>query len=174
MSILKVDTINEKTVGNGVAIPGHVIQTVFGPEFSSERTSTSSSFALFDSGLAATITPKSSTSKILVTCTIANLMLWNNAQDTRFQLGISRDSASSFVREFNNRFYDYGASGGQLHYTPTLIGIDSPSSTSALTYNLYVKVGVGNVRINDDQASGTTSGTAGACFSQFILQEIAQ
>ena len=26
MSILKVDTINEKTSGNGVAIPGHVIQ----------------------------------------------------------------------------------------------------------------------------------------------------
>ena len=28
MSILKVDTINEKTTGNGVAIPGHVIQLV--------------------------------------------------------------------------------------------------------------------------------------------------
>ena len=27
MSILKVDTINEKTSGNGVAIDGHVIQT---------------------------------------------------------------------------------------------------------------------------------------------------
>ena len=26
MSILKVDTINEKTSGNGVAIPGHVVQ----------------------------------------------------------------------------------------------------------------------------------------------------
>ena len=28
MSILKVDTINEKTSGNGVQIPGHVIQTI--------------------------------------------------------------------------------------------------------------------------------------------------
>ena len=28
MSILKVDTINEKTSGNGVYIPGHVVQTV--------------------------------------------------------------------------------------------------------------------------------------------------
>ena len=27
MSILKVDTINEKTTGNGVQIPGHVVQT---------------------------------------------------------------------------------------------------------------------------------------------------
>ena len=26
MSILKVDSINEKTSGNGVAIPGHLIQ----------------------------------------------------------------------------------------------------------------------------------------------------
>ena len=50
MSILKVDTINEKTTGNGVAIPGHVIQVV-----ASEKTDTSASerlefpvpFALF-------------------------------------------------------------------------------------------------------------------------------
>ena len=28
MSILKVDTINEKTSGNGVIIPDHIIQTV--------------------------------------------------------------------------------------------------------------------------------------------------
>ena len=37
MSILKVDTINEKTSGNGVAIPGHVIQvkqTVLADTFS--------------------------------------------------------------------------------------------------------------------------------------------
>ena len=30
MSILKVDTINEKTSGNGVIIPGHVVQVVNG------------------------------------------------------------------------------------------------------------------------------------------------
>ena len=31
MSILKVDTINEKTSGNGVAIDGHVIQVANKP-----------------------------------------------------------------------------------------------------------------------------------------------
>ena len=30
MSILKVDTINEKTTGNGVLIPGHVVQVIQG------------------------------------------------------------------------------------------------------------------------------------------------
>ena len=29
MSTVYVDTINEKTSGNGVQIPGHVIQTVY-------------------------------------------------------------------------------------------------------------------------------------------------
>ena len=49
MSILKVDTINEKTTGNGVHIPGHVIAT---HNFISSGTSataiTSSSFATLD------------------------------------------------------------------------------------------------------------------------------
>tara|TARA_R100000329_G_scaffold31231_3_gene28853 strand:+ start:796 stop:1341 length:546 start_codon:yes stop_codon:yes gene_type:complete len=181
MSVLKVDTINEKTSGNGVVIadmtsPGHIIQTVIGSTFGTENSTASSSFVRLGSSLEGTITPKFSSSKIEVTLTIANLMFWQNVQDTRIQFGITRDNGSSFVREYNNRFYDYGGSGAQFHYTPTLVAIDSPGSTSALTYKLYAKIvsSSGNIRINDDQGSGTSSGTAGACFSQFILREIAQ
>ena len=42
MSILKVDTINEKTSGNGVAIPGHVIQVVQGTLGSRQSAASSS------------------------------------------------------------------------------------------------------------------------------------
>ena len=64
MSILKVDTINEKTSGNGVAIPGHVIQLV--------RTQTSANVS-FSSGdsysnvLTRDITPKESSSLLKIT-----------------------------------------------------------------------------------------------------------
>lgn len=49
MSILKVDTINEKTTGNGVAIPGHVVAThSFISSGTSEVAVASSSFATLD------------------------------------------------------------------------------------------------------------------------------
>ena len=65
MSILKVDTINEKTSGNGVAIPGHVIQvkqTVLADTFS---TAIGPNFAEI-TDFRTLITPTSTNSKILV------------------------------------------------------------------------------------------------------------
>ena len=169
----------QKIVGTdagSIVAPGHVIQTVFGPEFGTEVTTTSGSFVVVSSSLAASITPKFSNSKIIVTCTIANLMLWNGSSDSRAQLGISADGGSTFIRETNNRIYDYGNSGIQMHYTANITGVHSPGATSQQTYNLYWHVDAGNVRINDDQGASNVgvSGTAGACFTQFILQEIAQ
>ena len=64
MSILKVDTINEKTSGNGVYIPGHVIQTV-SKTFQNVTSTTSTSFIDVTGGSLA-ITPKSTSSKIHV------------------------------------------------------------------------------------------------------------
>ena len=103
-------------------------------------------------------------------------MLWNNSADVRAQLALSADGGSTFFKEFNNRLYDYGNSGGQLHYSAILQGVHSPNSTAQQTYNLYWQVDAGNVRINDDQGASNVgvSGTAGACFTQFILQEVAQ
>lgn len=63
MSTLYVDTINEKTSGNGVNIPGHVVQVVEGAVTGSSSTS-STTFS--DTGLSASITPKSASNKILV------------------------------------------------------------------------------------------------------------
>ena len=173
------DANNHIQVASGHVLyaPGHVVQTVFGPEFHTEVSTTSTSFVVVSSSLAASITPKSTSSKIIVTCTIPNLMLWRSgANDARVQLGISSDNGSTFIRETNNRIYDYGGSGIQMHYTANITAIHSPSSISQQTYNLYWHVDAGNARINDDQGSGNegVSGTAGACFTQFILQEIAQ
>ena len=160
--------------GHTLSAAGHIIQTVIGPKFHTEASSTSSSFSVVSSSLAASITPKFATSKIFVTCNIANLMFWNGSADARNQLGISSDSGSTFVREFNSRIYDYGGSGIQSHYVACLQCVDEPNSTNQQTYNLYWKIQAGNARINDDQGTEGVSGTAGACFTQFIIQEIAQ
>ena len=63
MSILKVDTINEKTSGNGVVIPGHVIQAVTAT-FGGASTNSSSYVALTTCG---SITTTVANSKLLVT-----------------------------------------------------------------------------------------------------------
>jgi len=169
----------QKIVGTdagSIVAPGHVIQTVFGPEVGTEINTTSTSFVVVSSSLAASITPKFNNSKIIVRCNVPNLMMWNSTNDGRVQLGISVDGGSTFIKEFNNRIYDYGGSGIQLHYSAILEGIHSPSSTAQQTYNLYWHIDAGYARINDDQGVSNegVSGTAGACFTQFILQEIAQ
>ena len=56
MSILKVDTINEKTTGNGVAITGHVVQVMQGTSTSYLTLGSNNTYV--DTGLTATITPK--------------------------------------------------------------------------------------------------------------------
>ena len=63
MSKIFVDDIVEKTSGNGVQIPGHVVQIVQG-EYSTQILSSSSTYTA--TGVAATITPSSTSSKILV------------------------------------------------------------------------------------------------------------
>ena len=63
MSTLFVDTINEKTSGNGVQIPGHVVQVVN----HSYTTNTSTTGGYADAGGSSfTITPTSATNKILI------------------------------------------------------------------------------------------------------------
>jgi len=63
MSTLFVDTINEKTSGNGVQIPGHVVQVVN----HSYTTNTTTTGGFVDAGGSSfTITPTSATNKILI------------------------------------------------------------------------------------------------------------
>ena len=64
MSTLFVDTINEKTSGNGVAIPGHPVQ-VTALQDTTESASTSSTYAECSTAYRPAITPKSSSSKVL-------------------------------------------------------------------------------------------------------------
>ena len=71
MSILKVDTINEKTTGNGVAIPGHVVQVghTYNHQVSAHQTISTTS--LVDVGVTCTLTPRSINNKFIVTWTVS-------------------------------------------------------------------------------------------------------
>jgi len=68
MSTLFVDTINEKTSGNGVEIPGHVVQVV--QTYSTTIQSISGTAFTDLTSLTTTITPKQSGSKFLIEANI--------------------------------------------------------------------------------------------------------
>jgi hypothetical protein len=137
MSTILVDTINEKTSGNGVDIPGHVLQVVEA-EFSTQTDISSTSYA--DSGLSVSITPTSSSSKILV---ITNVHCFING--TGF-IGLNIVRGSTQIAEAS-KAVSFADNTGNMS---VLTKLDSPSTASATTYKVQMKISSasGTLRIN--------------------------
>jgi len=108
-----------------------VVQTVY-----STVQSTSGSTALFDSGLTATITPTSSTSKILILVSQNVEFYINSSQGQYVNMNICRGSSS--VSNFTSCAYSQftpGSNGYQDSFqTVSLQYLDSPATTSSTTY----------------------------------------
>ena len=149
MSTLFVDTINEKTSGNGIYIPGHVLQVVQSTITSTPST-TSTSFV--DTGLSVTITPTSSSSKILI---MADYGTGSSNSSNGMVTQLVRGSTSLFYRgdSYTNSGGTYGA-GSFAH-------LDSPATTSALTYKVqYLTQGSATTVYFNASYSGYASPTA--------------
>ena len=150
MSILKVDTINEKTSGNGVAIPGHVIQVVTSNKTSQTQITSTSAV---DTGLSVSITPKFNTSKIFISLST---------------LGICYNTQYIIHRLLRDSTIIYGDAGynNQNYWMPLNYAInhlDSPATTSAITYKTQAYISnVGDLRFNynGDGSAHTASITA--------------
>jgi hypothetical protein len=119
--------------------PGKVLQVVYGST-STQTTSTSATYA--DTNLSATITPSATTSKIMILTAQSIAVERNSAAGQYAKLQILRGSTSVF--EAGGGTYDpavgfemYSPSGVTfmriLQIAPVNY-LDSPSSTSALTY----------------------------------------
>jgi hypothetical protein len=169
-SILKVDTIqdadgnniinesgNTITIGasgdttniigtlqndGSALVTGKVLQVVSTAN-TSAITGNNSSFA--DSGFSVTITPSATSSKILILTQIA---AFNDTTATSMYYSIYRgttnlgDSSVGFVRTYNG--------GSNLGSSVAMNFLDSPSTTSATEYSVYVKVaaGLGYISVN--------------------------
>ena len=173
-SILQVDTIQEKTSGNGVHIPGHVIQTIY-TETDSRASYTSTS--LVDvTGMTATITPKYNTSKILVQVCM-NIGIQNAAfnlscelyrDSTRIFAGTDTSNKQGFVQIEGN------TTGGQYKiYNQTATTLDSPASTTAVVYKVMGRVNTpaGTWYLNRNHQNTADQGNTK---SSMTLLEIAQ
>jgi hypothetical protein len=149
MSILKVDTVNEKTSGNGVHIPGHVIQVVSSIHNTGVGTSSSSYGDI--SGLSLNITPKSTANKILVDVKLNNI---STATGNTAQLRLVRGSTVLAAHSGSGVSHNFGAfasGGGGGNNGASYVGADSrkinsggvnfldtPATTSAVTYKVQI------------------------------------
>ena len=158
MSTLFVDTINEKTTNNGVYIPGHVIQVVTSTT-STEASATTTSYV--DTGLSASITPASTSSKILV---LVNQAVYSFATTFNAIGGVRLMRGSTAILspfadgtgplepylEVTNSTGIYNS----LRHPITFL--DSPSTTSATTYKTQGRIRMtGSSRTVKFQSAGS-------------------
>ena len=118
---------------------GNVIQVV-SATYSTSSTTTSTSFV--DTGLSASITPTSSSSKILVLVSMfANSNVTSgNARDTGGSFRVVRTSTAIWGSNSQPNFYIDGSTGATLsfnvHNLWNVNYLDSPATTSSTTYKI--------------------------------------
>ena len=134
MSIIKP---NNNTISAITALPaaittGKVLQVVSATD-TTERNTTSTSFVTISNTLTVNITPSSTSSKIFVTVSTS---LYSYTTNKGAYLTIYRDStnlgnAQGLIRSLNQN----GTGGG----AGTCAVLDSPSTTSQVTYQVYMR-----------------------------------
>ena len=107
------------------------------------RSTTSTSFVTASNTLSVDITPSATSSKIFITTD------FSSGASTNSQVGfftIYRDSTNLGNAEGMVKFASYV--GGDNYFPIGMNYLDSPSSTSQLTYQVYLKVNTGTSYIN--------------------------
>ena len=139
MAIIKP---NNNTISAITALPaaittGKVLQVVTATD-STQRNTNSTSFVTASNTLSVDITPSATSSKIFV---IVNTTAYNNVSGKNFALTIYRDSTDLGSGTWGMvTSYDTDTNGQRTIGQPTSMSVlDSPSSTSQLTYQVYAK-----------------------------------
>lgn len=129
-----VDGTNGLTFPNSTvqASAGNVLQVV-NSQYSTQTGNNTSTFA--DTGLSASITPKFSTSKILVCATISSL--YKDTNNTYIELRLLRGSTAISNMELYGAMTVSGASNDSA--SSTLDYLDSPNTTSSTTYKVQFR-----------------------------------
>jgi len=153
---------NGKLVTSGMPV-GSVLQVVQG--LTTTETTTSSSTPV-NTTIAASITPTSSTSKILILIKISEAVKTNASASNRIQLRLYKNgvnmsfNASSFMMSGNL----YTATAVEARGSLGFNYLDSPATTSALEYRVYMA---------SNDATSAVSVQNNSSPSTIILMEIA-
>ena len=111
---------------------GKFLQVVYA-QTASVQTYSSSSFGDL-TGITVNITPSSSSSKVLI---ISDIQYNMKTSNRGFQARIMRDSTA--IQEPNNQKENYiNGSGAECHGRSTYMYLDTPNTTSQITYKMQV------------------------------------
>ena len=147
---------------NGLTTPsGHIIQSLT-QEVTAISTTTSSS--LVATAFTLTITPKFTSSKIK--CTLGLSGVHANTVQSAVELSLYKDGSHL---KYLHSLIGYSSGATQDNMDATIMATDSPSTTSAVTYAIYWRLGHGSgtVYYNNYVAANRTR-------SWFTVEEIAQ
>ena len=134
---------------------GKILQVVSASSSSTEATTSTSYVA--SSGVTASITPSATSSKILTICSPSLRVYEDSGSNANMRFALSRDGGSNFLYQAILRNYDYGNSGTLTDISISQTFLDSPSTTSALTYTMYVRILNGDqIEINPDGNNAST------------------
>jgi hypothetical protein len=155
MSILRANQLQTTSGKKILQSTGSVLQDI-GVQSTGIIATTSTSFIA--SGLSATITPTSSSNKILVTA-----HFWSNSQGDGVHnwVTIYRGATNLAAGAAANAMGDiYGSANSEC--TQTLTYLDSPGTTSPTTYEVYFK----------SQTNGVSVGLLGLRANHITLMEV--
>ena len=163
MGTLTVDNLN--LAGTSVTQVGKVLQVQ--SAFKSDTDSTTSTSDVAITGLSLTLTPASTSSKVLVQFDVGTM--GNNYNAHMFftvYRSIGGGSYSAIGQGTGGGSYNYGAgsyAANNYYHTVGHCFLDSPNTTSEITYKLYYRSSSGsytmyiNRRAGDDVFRGSTS-----------------
>ena len=134
-------------INTGSPQSGSVIQVV-NAQFDNPSQFTTTSTSAVSTTLTLSITPKFATSKILV---FSNTQIINQASGVNGGMAIYRNGSTSLG--WNSWFY---GSASNNWVPATNISYDSPATTSATTYTLYIKSGGGTISVFWGSGSSST------------------
>lgn len=130
---MPISTISD---AKALTYPGAVLQVV-NATYSTPTSTTSGSYV--DTGLSASITPKFSTSKILVITQCLVETQKGSATDTGAQFCIVRNSTTIWQQgTIASEYFGTGSTGVNFRVTKTYTYLDSPATTSSTTYKLQM------------------------------------
>jgi len=136
MSTLEVKAIQAPT-GYDLQMPaGHIVQVV-NVKYVSSGTHSNSTSTWADTGLTASITPTSSSNKILVN--VIHTGCGKQSGNSRLMLNLLR--GSTVISNFETMAAYDNASGDNQVGSCSCSYLDSPSTTSATTYKTQMKTG---------------------------------
>ena len=122
---------------------GKILQVVTATD-NTQRSTTSTSFVTASNTLSVDITPSATSSKVFITTQFTS---GASADDQLGYFTIYRDSTN--LGDSTNGIVRFASYIGADNYSPIAMSIlDSPSSTSQLTYQVYMKVSAGTSYIN--------------------------